>query len=186
MRPGLVASTRRGPHGRDSQGFAGFWEPNARCESAPHTPHRTQRRRSERRRGTGSAEAKDAPARNLSARDLEALHLPDESRARHPEYTSGVGFDVLRLLERLDDAGLLLASHFLEEIPGSFGGFGERDIARRHRVAVGRLDDQALHERAELAHVARPGVARQPLAGRARERYALPRLGGVRIEEVIH
>src|SRR5258706_8481566 len=100
MGPGLASSTRRGAHGRDSQGFAGVWELRATRENDPHGSHMTERRRCERRRGTGSAEA------SALAGNLVALHLPDERRARHPEYPSGVGLDVVSFLERLDDAGL--------------------------------------------------------------------------------
>src|ERR1051326_5491705 len=67
------------------------------------------------------------------ARDLVALHLPEESRARHPEYTRGVRLDVLGFFERLDDADLLLAFHFLEgggaargRFPGGVGRWAAR------------------------------------------------------------
>src|ERR1051325_6367791 len=42
------------------------------------------------------------------ARDLVALHLPEESRARHPEYTRGVRLDVLGFFERQYTRGVRL------------------------------------------------------------------------------
>src|SRR4249920_2906273 len=122
MRCGFLC--RREPSREDSTVFPRhMWRTCAGASlRGRHFGLRTERRRSERRRWWVRGTAARSPL------DAVPLHLAQQRRARDAQDPCGVGLHELRLLERLDDAGLLLAFDLLDEVARRVECIRERDV----------------------------------------------------------